>query len=281
MCELFGISSAKDMQINDYLKSFYSHCDEHPHGWGLAVMQSNQIKLEKQPIKAYESEYLKQILSTSIYAKHAFAHIRLATIGIMDSKNCHPFTKKDNNGRTWTLIHNGTIFDYEPLNKFLSTQTGDTDSERILLFIVEQVNSIEDSRGMSMNKEQRFNVINSLITSLAKSNKLNLMIYDGEIMYVHINCNNSLYFLEKNDSLIFSTRPLTDDKWQEVQLNTVYGVNDGKIEYNGNKHDNEYVITDEHIEFIFNNLSPTQRETIINDFGGLENVKKHIYNNQR
>ena len=38
MCEIFGFSSSKEEELNDYLKEFYSHCEEHPHGWGLAIL---------------------------------------------------------------------------------------------------------------------------------------------------------------------------------------------------------------------------------------------------
>ena len=31
MCEIFGFSSSKEEELNDYLKEFYSHCEEHPH----------------------------------------------------------------------------------------------------------------------------------------------------------------------------------------------------------------------------------------------------------
>ena len=27
MCEIFGFSSSKEEELNDYLKEFYSHCD--------------------------------------------------------------------------------------------------------------------------------------------------------------------------------------------------------------------------------------------------------------
>lgn len=281
MCELFGVSSARCVIINNYLEKFYSHCNQHPHGWGLAIMQSNQSIIDKQPVKASDSDYLKTLLSQPIIVEHAFAHIRLATMGVTDSFNCHPFTQIDDNGRTWTLVHNGTIFKYEALNKYIPTQIGETDSERILLYIVEQINNIEKLRKSPLDQTQMFNVIQSIIEDLAKSNKLNIMIFNGEILYVHVNCRKSLYVLDNDDTLYFSTQPLSDEKWEEVEINTLYGIKNGKILFKGNKHDNEYKITEEHIEYLLNNLSPSQRQTIINEYGGLENVKKQIYNNQR
>ena len=45
MCELLGISSEKEELVNEYLKTFYSHSDKHPHGWGLAYLYDGQIML--------------------------------------------------------------------------------------------------------------------------------------------------------------------------------------------------------------------------------------------
>lgn len=57
------------------------------------------------------------------------AHIRLATRGTMDYENTHPFVMRDNSDRTWTLAHNGTIFECEALNPFVSSQQGQTARE--------------------------------------------------------------------------------------------------------------------------------------------------------
>ena len=78
--------------------------------------------------------------SVMMFAKTALAHIRLATIGNVEQDNCHPFTAVDNSGRTWTLIHNGTIFESDNIGKYVFLQKGETDSERILLYIVDSIN---------------------------------------------------------------------------------------------------------------------------------------------
>ncbi|MCR5529980.1 MAG: class II glutamine amidotransferase [Saccharofermentans sp.] len=43
-------------------------------------------------------------------------------------------------GRTWTLAHNGTIFEGDLLNRYY-IQNGTTDSERILLYLIDQIDS--------------------------------------------------------------------------------------------------------------------------------------------
>jgi glutamine amidotransferase len=156
MCELFGISSKEPFRINEYLKEFFSHSSAHPHGWGMSCMDKNQVSIEKEPVQASKSNYLKERLSAPIEVKTAFAHIRYATIGNVEYKNCHPYTWRDKSGRQWTLIHNGTIFDYSALNAYMNIQKGDTDSERILLHIVDLVDQAERQQHRKLDKKERF-----------------------------------------------------------------------------------------------------------------------------
>ncbi len=280
MCELFGVSSRMHVQINDYLYEFYSHCEEHPHGWGLAIMQGNTSIIQKQPVKANQSDELKKLLLQDIIVEHAFAHIRLATMGYTDSFNCHPFSQIDNSGRTWTLIHNGTIFKFEDLNKYTSKQVGETDSERILLYIIDEVNSWQDELERSLNAEECFQLLNEIITDLAKGNKLNIMIFNGEILFVHTNYRDSLYYMEKDDSMFLSTRPLTKDKWNQMPINTLIGIINSKVAFRGKTHDNEFVVTEENFNFLLENMSPEIKQEMISKFGDLNYAREYSLKNR-
>lgn len=280
MCELFGISSKRCIRINDYLDQFYSHCEQHPHGWGLAIMQQNQSVIEKQPVKACLSEELQKLLKNPIIVEHAFAHIRLATMGYMDSFNCHPFSKIDNAGRTWTLIHNGTIFKYEPLNRYISQQLGETDSERILLFIIDQINEAQDAKNAPLDEDECFNLIQGIIRDLSEGNKLNIMLFNGEFMYVHANYKKSLYYLKAHDSIFLSTRPLSDEKWEEFPINRVISLKNGEIHKRGSTHNYEYEITEEHFDYIIEHMSQEMKNKLIDQFGDLNYAKEYSLNNQ-
>lgn len=257
MCEIFGCSSSVSIKINDYLKEFYSHSNEHPHGWGLACMSEEDVQIEKEPVQATESHYLKERMTVPIYVKNGFAHIRYATIGNVYYKNCHPYTGKDRSGRRWTMVHNGTIFEYAPLHSYINVQQGDTDSERILLYIIDQMNENMILRKRELNEKERFQLLDSIVQEMAKGNKLNFMIYDGEIMYVHTNLANSLYRLEKEEQAFFSTRPLTEENWQPVPFTTLLAYRDGRQLFQGTNHGNEYIESEENLKFlyqIFSNL---------------------------
>lgn len=193
MCELFGVSSEKPGMRNEYLKKFYSHSNKHPHGWGLALLEGNEASIEKEPAQASKSYYLKERMSFPVNSRTVLAHIRYATIGNVEYANCHPYSIKDISGRRWTQVHNGTIFDYRPLEKFVRYQSGDTDSERILLYLVEKINRAQVLRKRPLSGEERFRLLDDIIGSMSRGNKLNLLIYDGEYMYVHTNYADSLF----------------------------------------------------------------------------------------
>jgi glutamine amidotransferase len=260
MCELFGFSSEKGFVINEYLKEFYSHSLKHSHGWGLACLEGNEAFIEKEPMQASKSKYLKSRLTVPIDYKNVFAHIRYATVGNIDYLNCHPYTKKDTTGRRWTMIHNGTIFEYYQMDKYVKLQAGDTDSERILLYIVDKVDEAIEIEGRPLVPEERFELIDGLVTDISKGNKLNLMLYDGEYMYIHTNYKDSMYYLEKYDGIIFSTQPLrletpVNEHWEKVPFTRLLVYKDGKNVYMGNNHGHEFIDNEENMKMLYQAFS--------------------------
>jgi len=113
MCELFGVNTPGKIQLNHLLDVFFSHGDRHPHGWGMAFFENGTVQMEKQAVSSTKSARLREYRSRKIMSDRMIAHIRLATKGNMEHENCHPFIKKDEMGRTWTLAHNGAIFEGE------------------------------------------------------------------------------------------------------------------------------------------------------------------------
>ena len=251
MCEIFGACAGKSCLFNEYLYEFYSHSNEHPHGWGLASITGDEVMVEKEPIQASKSRYLKERLSVSIEAKAVLAHIRYATIGNVEYKNCHPFRKKDNRGRTWTMVHNGTIFEYQPLEEMIYYQYGDTDSERILLYLVEKINQEEAQRPGGMSDLERFHLVEALISDMAKGNKLNLIIFDGEYMYVHTNYRDSLHCLQKEGEVLIATTPLGREKWKKVPMMTLLVYRAGELVFEGASHGQEYIESEENIKYLY------------------------------
>ena len=251
MCEIFCFNSNTPKQVNKCLECFYNHSEDHPHGWGLANMQSNEFVIDKEPVKANCSAHLKNILSNPVVGKNVFAHIRLATVGEIVSPNCHPFYEVDGNNRSWMLIHNGTIFDYPELDKYREREQGDTDSERILLLIIDKINEFEENKGAPSTIKERFNLLTAIVSDLSKNNKLNLMIYDGDLTYIHSNMDDSLHYLIDDDGILISSTPVTDDEgWKRVEINKLFGLIDGKIVFESKEHENEFIQTEVHEKYL-------------------------------
>ena len=264
MCEIFCFSAKTPKQINSLLEGFYSHSENHPHGWGLANMCGNDSFIKKEPLKASDSELLASILSRPIVGKTIFAHIRLATVGEVTPINCHPFIQKDDGNRRWMLMHNGTLFEFPQGEKYRKIQKGNTDSERILLYIIDKINEFENDNALS-SAEERFNLINELLSQLADGNKLNIMIYDGELTYVHSNMKDCLYTLKNDDELVIASSPVNDDEnWKEIEINKVYGIVDGNVVFKGKNHGKEFIFTKEHEKAIMEMIPPELKQQYLN-----------------
>ena len=251
MCELFGVSSQKRITVNDQLKEFFSHSERHPNGWGMAIFYENSVSLEKEPIQATKSTYLKERLHQKLAVKNMIAHIRLATRGVTVYVNCHPFVLRDNFDRCWTLAHHGTIFAYPRHSPYLHQQEGNTDSDRILYFLVDQVNRHQQELGRALTKEERFALLDELVSDMAKGNKLNLLIYDGELLYVHTNYANSLYYSQREEAMLFATVPLDRGNWNAHPFTTLCAYQDGHMAFQGTIHGKEYRDNEKDMHMIF------------------------------
>lgn len=251
MCELFGFSGKQPEKLNQPLKEFFAHSVEHPHGWGLALLEGNTVAIEKEPIQASKSSYLKERLREPILVKTALAHIRYATIGNTEWRNCHPFTQLDNTGRRWTLVHNGTIFDCEAMNGYVRVQHGDTDSERILLYLVDSINQRTEELGHPLTAEERFTVLDKLVIAISPNNKVNLLIFDGELLYVHTNYAASLYQRESENGIYISTQPLALGRWKPVPFMQLLAYRENQLVYTGTKHQNEYFVDEERVKLLY------------------------------
>ena len=242
MCELLGFSSKKKRRLNDLLREFYSHAQAHPHGWGLARFPDGGVpSVEKEPVCATHSAFLAGLLAAPVEERSLIAHIRLATIGHIEYENCHPFTAADNSGRIWTLAHNGTIFNGPELNDYVGIQYGDTDSERVLLHLIDKINVAQNHRGHVLNEVERFDVLYAMVAELSRGNKLNLLIYDGEILYAHCNFRDTLHVWRDEGTVAFSTRPLSIGAWEHVTFTSLVAAKNGEIVRTSPPHGNEYI----------------------------------------
>ena len=248
MCELFGVSSDRKIRVNEYLNVFFKHSVEHHNGWGLALLDDGVISIEKEPVRAVDSQYLKNRLTGNIETARCMAHIRKATMGDVSFPNTHPFVLSDDSGKKWVLVHNGTIFESVVLTPYQYIQEGSTDSERVLHFIVEWMNRLilngfDDSR--------KFNFINEIVLKLTPGNKLNFLLYDSDYLYVHKNEPGTMYRKVIPGEVIISTLPLDNEHWEEVPQNQLIVYKDGKIVYEAEPHKNTYIHNEENMRLLY------------------------------
>ena len=256
MCELLGYSGTRNEELNPLLREFYTHSHDHPNGWGLALLDPDQRSLEKEPIPAMKSSYLKTRLTAPIRAEALMAHVRLATIGVDQYTNCHPFMDTDCSGRTWTLMHNGTIFSYRPMDLYSRIQEGTTDSERILLFLMDCIARETEKKQHPLDDKERFDVVEHVAESIsAGNNKANLIIYDGDLFYVHSNCRETLHSWTRPDSIVFSSVPLKQGEWKPVPINTITAYKGSRAVFRSVPHKNEYTFNAEQFRMLFLDFS--------------------------
>ena len=148
------------------------------------------------------------------------------------------------------MLRRGTIFQGPQLEMFKSVQEGQTDSERILYYIIDEVNKKQDELGWPLTPEERFRLLDELVTRLSAGNKLNLLVWDGEYMYVHTNYRVPLHMLQKDaDTLWFSTRPLDDAPWQAVPFLRLLVFREGRLVFQGEGGSQEYFDPEKDFEY--------------------------------
>lgn len=245
MCELLGFSGKHPADIREYLRTFYAHSVRHPHGWGIMYEDAGR-QVYREGIRAADSIVLPELLRAMPDQQHLLAHIRFATVGAVSEVNCHPFTGRDLTGREWTLIHNGTIYSGRKLIRSMYRQAGDTDSERLFLYLLHCVNVRQGTQPLSAS--ERFALVDAFVQEMSPRNKLNLLIWDGELLYIHKNLKNTLVYKHLPEGTLFSTQPLTDAPgWEKVPLAQLIAYRDGEQVFTGTEHRGQFIPTLEYI----------------------------------
>ena len=249
MCELFAVNAARPVQVNAYLEEFFSHSHKHKDGWGMCWREAQtmaappaesdlsddpELYLHREPVAAWTSDYIPQLLAHPVSSGTLEAHIRLATGGTPSPENCHPFVGTDVSGTTWSLVHNGILFNEELLQTYDLKEAGQTDSERALLFLLDVLDEATLRSGGPLGFEERFQALAGAVSAISNLNRLNLIMSDGTYTYVHTNTSeDTLRFLELPDATVFSTQPLGDAAeralWKPVPRNRLIAYRDGRL----------------------------------------------------
>jgi predicted glutamine amidotransferase len=231
MCEIYGFCGSHPTRLNQYTGEFWLHSRYNRDGFGYYLADKDTLYLNPKPA----IEFINELNKFNFESQLALCHIRFKTHGDASIVNCHPFTKNDNHSVKWSLIHNGYILSETPeLNALGTLQTGNTDSERILLSLIESINSFYEY-SLFYSKEEFFQwmyaSIENTLCKLASLGKVNLIFTDGltHNMYVFMNDPGTLFYLPTKDGYHFSTTRLSSENWLPVEPFTLHIVNNGSV----------------------------------------------------
>jgi glutamine amidotransferase len=265
---MFAVTGKAPVDIREELESLVRNSFIHKHGWGYADFSGGKTFIKREVLPAYESTIAQKLLAAPFQVQNAFFHLRYATIGAVEPENVHPFAQLDIAGRTWAVIHNGTLFRADKIDPYFHKQAGSTDTERLLLYLVDRVNKLTKDRGRPLAEKERFDLVEKIITELAKDgNKLNIIFHDGEIFYLHANARtgsrvlgtaaskDALYEKEKGGARFFATFPLSAGDWRPVQQNTLFSYRNGALLRKGAPHPYEYFESDDDIQNLYRGFS--------------------------
>lgn len=163
----------------------------HSDGWGLAFFENNQLHLITDIQSAVSSPKASMVRKLAIKSTNALAHIRKATQGAVEIKNCHPFSRQLW-GQTWVFGHNGNL--QKPASPLLTHfhPEGETDSELAFCIILNKL-----AAEFGANYPDTHALIESLKTitaEIAATGEFNYLLTNGKLTIAH--CSTKLFYAE-------------------------------------------------------------------------------------
>ena len=95
------------------------------------------------------------------------------------------------------------------------------------------------------------------MVSLSEGNKLNLLLYDSSLLYVHINQKEGLHYCRREEGTVFSTRPLFPDlwDWQPVPDTRLTAWKEGRPFLSGTEHHHVFMNDEEKMRLLYLSFS--------------------------
>ena len=230
MCEVYGFCGSVPTKLNKYTDEFWTHARIHRDGFGYLLADKNELYVNPDSAE----NHLEKLFKKNFTSKLALCHIRFKTHGPATVENCHPFVKTDSHGTKWSLVHNGFIDDSLVVAALGTLQKGETDSERILLAIVEAVNYTYEHTWVNDKDEflkLMYDRISIALTGLSTLGKTNLIFTDNltNNMYVYMNSPNTLFYLKTDKGIHISTTKLSNEEWKPVAPYMLQVFNNGEL----------------------------------------------------
>lgn len=176
MCRMIGVAGVPDVspQLLLHFRELATagrfltlDGPSHLDGWGAGwFTRDGHPRVHKStiPILDRKSGFFDALAHLSLETpRMALAHLRKASVGGIAAENTHPFEADG-----WLFCHNGTLFDAESLPLVAHDPVGKTDSERLFLFLLEQMTAHGEQglrRGIEHARQRPHTSLTFLLTN--------------------------------------------------------------------------------------------------------------------
>lgn len=225
MCELFGLSCENEGRADAMLRKFAWHSARNPHGWGIACYDHGELTLHKKPEAALASgDYFRAAEGAG--GRVILAHVRNASRGEQEERNCHPFTWPMG-GRQWAFAHNGHVDGIGPHVR----AAGETDSESVFHMLLDSIRARKDPyAGIVEGVRELFEEY-----EFGREVHLNFVMSDGEAVYAFSHhpekpMYQALRPTARGASVAVATQVLDDEPWTPLPADRLVVLRNGALD---------------------------------------------------
>jgi glutamine amidotransferase len=250
MCRFVAVTADRPAGLGPLLVSGphalirQSNCDRrgvcHDSGWGLGYYDGGRPRRVRSIRPAWDDPLFRHTAEV-VRTRAAVAHVRLATVGQVAERNCHPFERDG-----WLFAHNGTLVGFAaepgPLRRlipdpFLSDLEGETDSEHVFRLLLARLGNRPPADDVAEVVRQTVRELADLYPgSDADSTRLNIVLTNGRVLAA-TRWGHWLYRFDQRGAgpieaagpvraVAFASEPPTEGDWKEVPDRTILLVRD-------------------------------------------------------
>lgn len=183
MCQLLGMNCATPTDITFSFRGFSQRAgitSDHADGFGIAFFEDKACRLFVDNQSAIESPIAELVRNYPIKSRNVIAHIRKATQGKINLENSHPFSR-ELWGRQWIFAHNGDLYDYFPELSGSFTPVGNTDSERVFCYLLDQL--VKRFGYHEPKLDQVFDLLAEISPAIAEHGTFNFCLSNGQALF--------------------------------------------------------------------------------------------------
>ncbi|MEK6542823.1 MAG: class II glutamine amidotransferase [Elusimicrobiota bacterium] len=248
MCELLGISSNAQVDIEFSFKEWQRRGRRNSDGYGFAYWKGAEPKIIKDATSLDRAKPDTIDYVRSVRSKMFVCHVRMASMGLPNQSNTHPF-KARLGEKDMVFAHNGTLRSPESLQLRDHRPAGKTDSERAFLWLLEQLSETPEAQFAQALKAAADDLRSR------DTGSFNFLLSDGGTLWAR--ADTSLWFIERKPpyggqlvnlkdagycislahvkrpderAVLVATRPLSDEPgWKQLKRGELLWVRDGSV----------------------------------------------------